>query len=176
MKMHTVWFVLVLSATAWAAGCNKSQSPPKTGSGSEANPPPAAADHHTEPASGAGHAESAHGHGTSGETIVPAEASREIWTQIANEQGKLEAAIQSGQLADVHHLAFGIRDLALALAEKTSGLASADGAKLQEVIQQIKQSATKLDAYGDSGNLSGVKQEYARFQQELEALKSLTGV
>jgi hypothetical protein len=175
MKMHSVWFALVLSATAWAVGCSKSQPPPETGSGSDVNPSPASADHHTEPASGAGHAESAHGHGTSGETIVPGASSREIWTQIANEQSKLEAAIQSGQLSDVHHLAFGIRDLALAVAEKTSGLAAADETKLHEIMQQIKQSAAKLDAYGDSGNLSGVKEEYARFQLELEALNSLTG-
>ena len=83
--------------------------------------------------------------------------------------------IRTGRLADVHHIAFAIRDLSVAAAGKAAGPSAANATKIQETLDQIKKSAGTLDEYGDAGNLGGVKEEYTIFQQELTTLKSLVG-
>ena len=73
-------------------------------------------------------------HGESGETIKPAGTVPEIWAQIIAEREKLSAAIQNGQLKDVHHHAFGIRDLVAALAEKASVSSPGTAPKLNGLV------------------------------------------
>jgi hypothetical protein len=114
-------------------------------------------------------------HGESAEAVTPAGTVGEIWTQIAGEQTKLTAAIQNGQLADVHHLAFGIRDLVVALADKAKAASPAAGSQLDGMVEQVKASATKLDALGDAGNLSGTQAEFAKLNSILTAIKGVTG-
>ncbi len=169
MNRHAKWMFAMLAITipVWIASCNKAQPPEEHGEshGQEAAQPGTQAGHdeHAEP-----------GHGQAVEPTQPAGSAAAIWAQIAAEQAKLEDAMQSGALADVHHLAFGIRDLVLELAKKTPSLAASDAAKLQELVEDVKVRATKLDEYGDNGNLSGVKEEYALLQKDLEALKAMT--
>ncbi|MCC6348728.1 MAG: hypothetical protein IT347_03935 [Candidatus Eisenbacteria bacterium] len=115
------------------------------------------------------------GHEMSPDMVMPAGTIPEIWTQIAGEQTKLTAAIQNGQLKDVHHLAFGIRDLVVALADKAKAASPASAPKLDGMVAQVKASATKLDELGDAGNLSGTQAEYAKLETVLGALKSVTG-
>jgi hypothetical protein len=115
------------------------------------------------------------GHEMSPDMVMPAGTIPEIWTQIAGEQTKLTAAIQNGQLKDVHHLAFGIRDLVVALADKAKAATLANSAKLDGMVEQVKASATKLDELGDAGNLSGTQAEYAKLETVLGAIKSVTG-
>ena len=172
-RVALILVVFVLAALALVAGCGKSKPQQEAGGSQQAAPPA----QHMEADEGGQHAEGgeAKEHEEAGEAITPAATSAGIWEQIAAEQKKLETAIQSGQLADVHHLAFGIRDLGVALAGKATGLAAVNAAKLQETVEHMKQSAAKLDEYGDAGNLGGVKEEYARFQQQLQSLKGLTG-
>jgi len=125
---------------------------------SKSKPVPPAKDVHSE-------------HGQAGEPQNSGATVHDMWTQITEEQAKLEAAIRSGDLANVHHLAFGIRDLAIALAAKATG---PNATELEKLVDDIKVSAGKLDEYGDSGNLSDVKKEYAKFQEELNSLRILT--
>ena len=113
--------------------------------------------------------------GEAAETVKPAETAGGIWDQIGDEQHKLTEAIQNGQLKDVHHLAFGIRDLVVALADKANAASPAGAAKLNGMVEQVKASATKLDELGDSGNLSGTQAEYAKLETVLGAIKSATG-
>jgi hypothetical protein len=112
-------------------------------------------------------------HGESAEAVTPAGTVGEIWTQIGDEQGKLSAAIQNGQLKDVHHLAFGIRDLVIALADKTIATSPALAPQLKGMAEQVKASATKLDELGDAGNLSGTQAEYAKLETVLGTIKSV---
>jgi len=114
-------------------------------------------------------------HEMAADMVMPAGTIPEIWTQIAGEQTKLTAAIQNGQLKDVHHLAFGIRDLVVALADKAKAAAPASAGKLNGMVEQVKASATKLDELGDAGNLSGTQTEYAKLQTVLGAIKAVTG-
>ena len=113
--------------------------------------------------------------GESAEAVTPAGTVGEIWTQIGDERGKLSAAIQNGQLKDVHHLAFGIRDLVVALVGKANAASPASSAKLNGMVEQVKASATKLDELGDAGNLSGTQAEYAKLETVLGAIKSVAG-
>jgi hypothetical protein len=114
-------------------------------------------------------------HGESAEAVAPAGTVGEIWTQIGDEQSKLSSAIQNGQLKDVHHLAFGIRDLVVALADKATAASPALGPQLKGMVEQVKASASKLDELGDAGNLSGTQAEYAKLETILGAIKNVAG-
>ena len=111
--------------------------------------------------------------GETAEAVTPAATVPEIWNQIGAEQGKLSAAIQNGQLKDVHHLAFGIRDLVVAMAGKLNAASPAGATKLNGMVEQVKASATKLDEFGDAGNLSGTQAEYAKLEAVLTAMRSV---
>lgn len=115
------------------------------------------------------------GHEESGPTVTPAGTVPEIWAQIQVEQGKLSTAIQNAQLKDVHHLAFGIRDLVVALADKAGASTPAVAPKLKGLVEQVKASASKLDELGDAGNLSGTQAEYAKLEGILKTIKTVTG-
>ena len=113
--------------------------------------------------------------GESAEAVTPAGTVGEIWTQIGAEQGKLSAVIENGQLKDVHHLAFGIRDLVVALADKATAASPALAPQLNGLVEQVKASATKLDELGDAGNLSGTQTEYAKLVAILGTIKRAAG-
>ena len=155
MKNQMRWWVLVVAmmGALWLVGCGQKQS--------ESSAPPATAGEAAEPEA-------------SGEKITPAESADAIWGQIAQEQNKLSAAIQNGQLKDVHHLAFGIRDLVVALANKASAASPASAGQLKGLVEQVEASASKLDELGDAGNVSGTQAEAARLNTLLDAVKTLT--
>ena len=155
MKNQMRWSVLVVAmmGALWLVGCGQKQS--------ESSAPPATTGEAAEPEA-------------SGEKITPAETADAIWGQIAQEQTKLSAAIQNGQLKDVHHLAFGIRDLVVALANKASAASPASAGQLKGLVEQVEASASKLDELGDAGNVSGTQTEAARLNTLLDAVKTLT--
>ena len=168
MSVNLRNWALVMAAAASVAvvvvtGCssNKSQSDAPAAS-SQAAPQAAAP---------SGEAE----RGESAEAVTPAGTIPEIWTQIAGEQAQMTAAIRNGQLKDVHHLAFGIRDLVIALADKAKAASPAITARIDNMVEQVKTSATTLDELGDAGNLSGTQAEYAKLEAILEAIKSVAG-
>lgn len=97
---------------------------------------------------------------------------RERWLNIAAQQAQLEAAIQAGELAKVHVLAFAIRDHVVALEAKTE---TSNPAEREKIIDEIYATAGKLDEFGDGGNASAVKEEYRKFQQQLQTLRALSG-
>ena len=168
MRIKPFWIAAVTAALGLlgASGCGKSE-PQKDASHSPESSNPKVQDQTPPPA--------AHepGHAEEHDAVAPTGSVAELWSQIAAEQTKLEDAIRTGRLAEVHHLAFAIRDLSVAVAGRVSS--PANTAKIGETLGQIKTSASALDDYGDAGNLGGVKQEYARFQQELVTLKALAG-
>ena len=86
-----------------------------------------------------------------------------IWKAIHEEHMELAETVQKKKLADVHHHAFAIRDLAKALPAK----AAADKKKQVEgAVKNISKLADDLDKAGDDGK-----------QAETEALlKKLDGV
>lgn len=161
------WAVVVAASTAVVvvvlAGCssNKSQSEAPAAA-SQATPQAAAPSSEAE-------------HTMSPDMVMPAGTIAEIWTQIGGEQSKLSAAIQNGQLKDVHHLAFGIRDLVVALAEKAKLASPAGATRLDGLVELVKASATQLDELGDAGNLTGTQAEYGKLEALLLTIKSVPG-
>jgi hypothetical protein len=158
MRNHARWLVpvLVVIGTLWLLGCGQKKTEVQA----------------TQQVQPSGEAAV---NGGSGETITPAATITGIWAQITAEQGKLSTAIQNGQLKDVHHLAFGIRDLVAALAEKASVSTPAAAPKLKDLVEQVKASASKLDETGDAGNLSGTQAEAAKLGATLDAIKVAVG-
>lgn len=165
VKTQARWWVpaaAVLGAL-WLVGCGQKQS--------ESSAPAASPQATAQPAAPSGEAAEK---AESGEKITPAGTVSGIWTQIAEEQSKLSTAINNGQLKDVHHLAFGVRDLVVALADKASATSSAMAGKLKSMVDQVKVSAGKLDELGDAGNLSGTQAEFEHLSKVLGAIKTVT--
>lgn len=144
---------LVVIGTLWLLGCGQKKTESQV----------------TEQAQPSGEAAK---HVEGGETTAPAGTVAGVWAQITAEQEKLSAAIQNGQLKDVHHLAFGIRDLVVTLAEKASVSSPEAAPKLKGLVEQVKASASQLDEMGDAGNLSGTQTEFVKLNAILDAVKA----
>lgn len=158
------WSLLAaVVGTLMLMGCSSNKEKSETPAASSQAAPQAAAP--------SGEAES----GESAETVKPAGTAGEIRTQIADQQVRLSAAIQNGKLKDVHHLAFGTRDLVVALADKAKAASSANAAQINDLVQQVKESADKLDELGDAGNLSGTQAEFEKLEKTLKAFNAVTG-
>jgi hypothetical protein len=158
--MQARWWILALAAigTLWLLGCGQKKTEPQA-TGQTAAP--------GQPSGEAGES------GESNETITPAASIAGIWAQIGEEQGKLATVVQNGQLKDVHHLAFDVRDLVVALAEKATASSPAIAPKLNPLVEQVKASAAKLDEMGDAGNLSGTQAELANLNSTLNMIKTV---
>lgn len=159
MKVQERWWVLVLLmiGTVWLLGCGqkKTESQAPQEATRRAQPPGGAAER-----------------GDSGDTITAAGDVAGIWAQITAEQEKLSAVIQNGQLKDVHHLAFGIRDLTVALADAASVHPPEAAPRLKGLVEQVKVSASDLGEMGDAGNLRGTELEFAKLNAILDAVKA----
>ncbi len=143
------------------AGHKHAETPPA----SPAKDPHAAHNHaETPPGSPAKDPHAGHKHAAEKPAVI-------LGGPIAQEQLKLEAAIKTGELAKVQPLAFGIRDLAIDLAAKTTGPKAAESKKL---VEGIKASAAKLGEYGKKGDAKSVTKEYATFKKELQSLAAIT--
>ncbi len=165
MRNGVLW-VVALAAVTMVAGVALTGCSSKQGA-SEA---PAATSQATPEAAAPG-AEAEKGEAA--EAVKPARSIAGIWTQIGEEQAKLSAAIEGGQLKDVHHLAFGIRDYVVALADQAKQAAPATAPRLAPLVEQVKASATKLDELGDAGNLSGTQAEYKKLQSTVASIKAI---
>lgn len=166
MRINARWWVLTALVIAALAmiGCAKKKTESDV---------PAPAREQAVPETAASSGEAAE-HEEAGATITPAGSVSEIWTQIAEEQAELSTAIENGQLADVHHLAFGIRDLVVALSDKAGASNPAAVPQLKGMVEQVRTSADKLDEFGDAGNLSGTQAEFAKLDGVLKAIKTVT--
>ena len=166
MKIQVRWWVLAVAVAGalWLVGCGQRQG--------ESSSPPATSQQPTAQQSApAGETVEEAG---SGEKITPAGTVGEIWDQITQEQNKLSATIENGQLKEVHHLAFGIRDLVVALADKASAETPSVAPGLKTLVGQVTASADKLDRLGDAGNLSGTQAEFEHLKDLLNAINTVT--
>lgn len=158
--------VLVLGAFV-IVGCSSSKTTTKESEqSSQVTPQPVMPNAGTQPAEG----------GASVEVMTPASTVQGIWAQIEGERARLSSTIQNGQLQDVHHLAFGIRDLVVALANKANAESPAGATRLNGMVDLVKESAIKLDQFGDGGDVSGTQAEFAKLEAVLSAIKSAVGI
>ena len=165
MKRDLRWWALALlvAGSVGMVGCSQKKS--------ETAATPSASKTET-PAARAPAGQEAEG-GEGGEAVTPAGTPAGIWTQIQGERQKLATAIQNGELKSVHHLAFAIRDLVVALAAKSRTLSPTDALKLQGLTADVKASADKLDELGDAGNLTGTQEAFAQLGARLDAIQGI---
>ncbi len=88
---------------------------------------------------------------------------------IHGKQSELAEVVANKKLADVHHLAFAIRDLAKPLAEKVS----ADRrTKVEGTINNIAKLADELDASGDAGDQAKTEANVKKLDGTLKLLEA----
>ena len=103
-------------------------------------------------------------------TPEPAEASAEIplaipdtadgiWTAIDQHVAELKATVASGDLKEVHHHAFAIRDLVAALPSHSPSAGAEADAKRQGEVKFVATLAERLDAAGDAGDRAAAQAE-----------------
>lgn len=101
---------------------------------------------------------------------IPATADA-IWVEIDKHAGELKATIASGDLKEVHHHAFAIRDLVAALPSHSPQASTEDKAKLDSDIKFVSTLADRLDQSGDAGDKAGAQ---ASFDQLSTVLTGIT--
>ncbi|MEO6104100.1 MAG: hypothetical protein ABIP44_10735, partial [Pseudoxanthomonas sp.] len=83
-----------------------------------------------------------------------------IWTAIDAHSTELKATINSGNLSEVHHHAFAIRDLVAALPAHSPTPGPEDQAKLEGEVKSVTALADRLDQTGDADDKSGTQANY----------------
>lgn len=94
-----------------------------------------------------------------------------IWVAIDQHQSELRETIASGDLKNVHHHAFAIRDLVAALPSHSPPGTDEEQAKLKSDVQFVATLAERLDAAGDAGDKAGAQ---ANFEQLNTVLTGIT--
>jgi uncharacterized protein YcnI len=96
-----------------------------------------------------------------------------IFKAIHEQHVKLAETVKSKKLADVHHLAFAIRDFANVLPAK----AAADKkAKVEDTVKDIAKLAEDLDKTGDAGNQTGTETNLKKLDGSIKELESQFGI
>ena len=99
-------------------------------------------------------------------TVVP-ETVDGIMEAIHKAHGELAEVVKSNKLADVHHHAFAIRDLANALPAK---VAADKKARVEGSVKNIAKLADDLDKTGDDNNQAGTEANLKKLDGVLTAL------
>ena len=100
----------------------------------------------------------------------------EIFTAVDAQLADLDKTIAAKALDKVHATAFAIRDLLLALPEKTGPLPEPEKKALTASLGKIKQQAGLLDKYGDAGDLVQTNAVFGKFKEEIEKIKKIPGL
>jgi len=96
-----------------------------------------------------------------------------IWQEVREKQMELNTLIQREKLAQVHPVAFAIRDLVKEMPEKSTRLSSVKAKKLQSSISRIENIAALLDQYGDAGNKPKTLKQSKRLGKMLDYIEDL---
>ncbi len=85
----------------------------------------------------------------------------------------LDSTITSGKLADVHPIAFAVRDLANGLPDASRDLPEAKQKLLKGYSERVAEHAKNLDTYGDGGNQSKTEAEFGQLKKRLDYMRKL---
>lgn len=103
---------------------------------------------------------------------VPATAAA-IWQAIDQRTAMLEQVIQAGTLDEVHHHAFAIRDLSVALSARSPVLSTAQRQQLDSDVKFIATLAQRLDASGDSKDRAGAEANLIKLKSVLKSMRAI---
>ena len=107
-------------------------------------------------------------HKEGGETVKVPDTVEGIWKEIHKHHHELADTVKAKKLADVHHHAFAIRDLAKALPAK----AHPDHKKMVEnAVKRVSQIAADLDKSGDAGDQDKTEANLKKMDAALKALE-----
>ncbi len=107
-----------------------------------------------------------------GEVHVP-ESAADIWHEVGEQVELLDSTIDNGKLAEVHRIAFAIRDLANGLPDTSKDLPEAKQKLLKGYLERIAEHAKLLDTYGDGGNQSKTEAEFVQLKKRLDYMRKL---
>ena len=162
MKFRTTsHLIAVLAVTTLLGGCNASKTPDTA----SASPPLLAGS----PASAAASTTSAPAEAEAAPTAIP-ESADAIWKAVDQQNADLKDTIASGNLKEVHHKAFAIRDLVAALPAHSPSLSADDQTKLQGEIKFVATLADRLDAAGDSNDKACAQSNYDKLVTVLNGI------
>ena len=117
------------------------------------------------------------GNGQTPSRPAPAAASftqaRATWRQVLSDAADLDKTIRAGKLADVHEIAFAVRDNVVTLPYKSSGLSAGAKKKLDVQVRLVADIAVQLDKAGDANDVRATRLQQARLQQALRAVAAL---
>lgn len=102
-------------------------------------------------------------------TTIPDSADA-IWLAINQKSAELKATIANGDMKDVHHQAFAIRDLVAALPSHSPTLLAEDATKLQNEIKFVSTLADRLDTSGDAGDRAESQANYDKLVAVLDGI------
>ena len=107
-------------------------------------------------------------HAEKKEKMVMPETADGIMTEIHKHHGELADVVKSKKLADVHHHAFAIRDLANGLPAK---VAAVKKARVEGSVKNIAKLAEDLDKTGDDNNQAATEANLKKLDGVLMALE-----
>ncbi len=108
---------------------------------------------------------------TAEKTVIPATLEG-VWQAIDAKSADLKKTIDKGDLEEVHHHAFAIRDLVAALPGKSSALSAENLAKVKPGVKIVPTLPERLDASGDAKDAGGTKQNFERLTTVLASLRA----
>lgn len=120
-------------------------------------------------------AQQQHEPGGKAHQAIPATAG-DVLAAVDTQLAELDKTIAAKALDKVHVTAFAIRDLLLALPEKTGALPAEGKNALAASLGKIKQQAGLLDKYGDAGDLAQTTAVFAKFKEEVAKIKKIPGL
>ena len=114
-----------------------------------------------------------HEAGKASEALVIPETLGGIWAKVTEKHHELDQVIADNKLAEVHEVAFAIRDYVAAMPKKSTSLSKAKMATLKTEGKLIARLASMLDEAGDSGDSTKAKSLSARLDKELKKIEAL---
>ena len=96
----------------------------------------------------------------------------DILKEIHKHHHELAAVVKSNQLAEVHHHAFAIRDLAKALPAKSP---PDQKMHIQNLVKKISQIAADLDKSGDAGDKAATESNLRKLDAALKSIDDMLG-
>ena len=112
-------------------------------------------------------------HGQHGGEVKVPESAGAIWHEIGEHVELLDSTIDNGKLAEVHRIAFAIRDLANGLPDTSKDLPEAKQKLLKGYVERIAEHAKNLDTYGDGGDQSKTEAEFSQLKKRLDYMRKL---
>jgi hypothetical protein len=97
---------------------------------------------------------------------------QDTWKAIDKKTTELQQAIQSGSLANVHHIAFAVRDLVATLPTLSTSLPVDKQAAIQGSVKFVATLADRLDASGDAHDKAGAADNYEKLMKVLKSLRA----